>query len=133
MGLVAVLLVRSGAGRLGLHDLLMALLYAVLSVVWMPLWPLLRFKKATRMLRVDAQGFITNIGHLSAVKAWPDVERVVKVPSGNVLIIGRNANMMIIPPRAFAVAAEADQFYARVQAWHAETLTQAAKDSHTRR
>ncbi len=114
-----VLGVRSRSGVPAPSDFAVALLVAVAAVAWMPLFPLLRFKPAKRVLRLDAEGFTTQIGRLSGARKWREIGRVERLASGEVLIVNKTGNTIIVPRRAFASDDAAARFYEQVRAWHA--------------
>src|ERR1700716_971431 len=90
------LTISSGWALPGIDDLAEAVITALLAVAWMPLYTLLRVKRAKRILRVDQQGLTTRIGRKSAARTWPDIDRIERMPSGEILVITRKASMFVI-------------------------------------
>ena len=102
------------------RGVIIAATIALNIVTYFPFVPLLLFKPQTRILRIDRQGFLTQIGRRSSTRSWKNIARIERMPSGEVLLIGRSTNMMIIPRRAFATQQQLDVFFGQVAAWHAE-------------
>jgi hypothetical protein len=78
----------------------LALGCGILSIVWMPIYPLLKFKPQTRVLEISAAGFSTTIGKIAAERSWQEVASITEA-DGNIVILGKNGNAFIVPPRAF--------------------------------
>jgi YcxB-like protein len=71
-----------------------------LSIVWMPIYPLLKFKPQTRILEIGAAGISTTIGKISGQRSWHEIASITQ-SDGNIVILGKNGNAFIVPPRAF--------------------------------
>jgi hypothetical protein len=74
--------------------------WGLLSIVWLPLYPLLKFKPQMRVLEISAEGISTAIGKLSARRSWHEIASITEA-DGNFVILGKNGNAFIVPPRAF--------------------------------
>jgi hypothetical protein len=83
----------------------------------LPLWPQVRFKNAVRNLTVDESGFQTSIGTLSGSRAWREIDRVEDA-GGEILLVGKNGNAMVVPNRAFSSPEERAVFLRDVRSWH---------------
>jgi hypothetical protein len=94
-----------------------ALAATATSIGLLALWPQFRFKPQTRLLILNADGFTTTIGRQSAQRRWQDIARV-EDHGGTILLVGKNGNAMIIPPRAFAHEADHQRCLASIQQWH---------------
>jgi hypothetical protein len=71
-----------------------------LSIVWMPIFPLVRFKPQTRVLEINAEGISTTIGKLSAQRSWHEIVSITEA-DGNIILLAKSGNAFIVPPRAF--------------------------------
>jgi hypothetical protein len=81
--------------------------------------PQFRFKSSVRTLTINARGFDTVIGPISASRAWSEVRSVEQF--GNIIVItGVNNNAMILPSRAFASAEECLTFYEAAVRWKSQ-------------
>lgn len=77
-----------------------ALLGGLISIAWLPLFPLWKFKPQRRTLTVDAEGLKSTIGDQSGERRWSDFAGVAEV-DGAIMLVGTNGNAFIVPPRAF--------------------------------
>jgi hypothetical protein len=87
------------------------------SIVLLSLWPQLRFKPQTRVLTLNTEGFATTIGTQSGQRRWRDIARVEN-HEGTILLVGKNGNAMIIPPRAFASDADRQSCLVSIRQWY---------------
>jgi hypothetical protein len=99
------------------HFAIAALATTATSIALLALWPQIRFKPQTRLLILNAEGFATTIGRQSAQRRWHDIARV-EDHGRTILLVGKNGNAMIIPPRAFAQEADRHRCLASIQQWH---------------
>jgi|SRR5579864_3582531 len=93
----------SAHGALRPKSFLLALGFGLLSIIWLPAYPMLRFKPQVRTLELDQEGVATTIGKRTGQRAWKDVESVTE-ENGQIVILGRNGNAFLVPARAFASA-----------------------------
>jgi hypothetical protein len=78
--------------------------------------PQILFKSSERILRVDKQGWATQIGKKSASRTWAQVASI-RDDSGYIIITGTNGNALIIPKNAFSEMSTREQFIKDVQQW----------------
>jgi hypothetical protein len=95
--------------------------YTLGFVIFLPLWPQIRFKRAVRTLTIDSGGLTTSIGKISATRLWKEL-RAVDEREGAVVITGKNRNALIVPRRAFSSDLEQRQFYEAARGWHVEAM-----------
>ncbi len=91
-----------------------AFLGGLLSIAWLPLYPLLKFKPQRRTLTVDDEGLRTTIGDRSGAVPWSDFASVAE-DDGNVVLTRKSGNAFVVPPRAFESAAMRADFLGFVQ------------------
>lgn len=78
---------------------------ALITVALLALFPMLMFKRQTRILRVDHDGIVTSIGRHNKSIVWADIANVED--NGEALVIQRrNLNAFIVPARAFSTPDE---------------------------
>jgi hypothetical protein len=105
-------------GPFRLSYLLNVALFGTLAcVVFLPLWPQLRFKPAVRTLTINAEGLVSAFGSVSVSRSWKDV-RSVEESDGAIIITGNNKNAFVLPERAFANSGERKQFIEAARQWH---------------
>lgn len=93
-----------------------ALAVAVLSILWLPVYPLLKYKPQLRTLTIGPGGIVTNIGELFGEVSWSEIGRIES--SGNRLyIVRKTGNSFAIPAEAFVSPEERDHFTAQVHSW----------------
>ena len=92
---------------------------ALLSILWLPLYPLLRFKPQVRTLTIDPFGISTAIGDLSKTLPWSAVRRL-ESKDDRFYVIGRTGNSFVIPAHAFASPREREEFEQRAKQWWLE-------------
>lgn len=103
-----------GRGTFSPTSFLVAAAFGLLSILWMPIYPQLRFKSQLRSLEVDQDGISTTIGRLAARRSWEDVLSIAE-EDGLIIILGRNGNAFLVPARAFASIGEKQVFLSFVQ------------------
>ena len=81
----------------------------LLAIAWMPLFPLLMFKPKRRTLSINDTGIETTIGKKSAKRAWKDIKSVSE-ENGYLILLCRNGNAFIVPPRAFDSQSSQENF-----------------------
>jgi hypothetical protein len=79
--------------------------------------PQLMFKSAERHLTLNETGWVTTIGKKSGSRSWGDISRVEEA-MGNLVIVSRGGNALIVPARAFPNSDRWNQFVADVKTWH---------------
>lgn len=85
--------------------------WSAAAILFMVLYPQLRFKPQKRILTLDAGGVSTVIGRRSRTRTWAEISSIAE--DGDLIILRTaNGNAFIIPPRAFQAAAERDEFLA---------------------
>jgi len=89
---------------------LMAFISGLASVIWMPIYPQIKFKPQIRTLSVSENGISTSIGKCSGYVAWSEVASVSQL-NGNIYIVGVNGNGFVVPARAFSGVDEKNKFF----------------------
>jgi len=102
-------LYASEGGASSLESVLLALTCGLLSISWLPIYPLLVFKPQIRTLEINQNGISTTIGKRSAQRSWDDI-RSVSEEDSQIIIVCRNCSAFIVPPRAFASIEEREGF-----------------------
>ncbi len=113
-------LLAPGAFRLG-YFLMVAVIGTLACVVFLPLWPQLRFKPALRTLTINAEGLVTAVGSVSGSRSWKDI-RSIEEFDGAIVITGNNKNAFVVPERAFQNTSEREQFFEAARQWHSATV-----------
>jgi hypothetical protein len=110
----ALLIVLRLAGQSMAAASAAALLGGLVSIAWLPLFPLWKFKPQRRTLTVDDDGLRTAIGTQSGEVQWSDFASVTE-DGGNIVLTRKSGNAFVVPPRAFESAAMRGDFLAFVQ------------------
>ena len=113
-------LLEPGASRLG-YFLTVAVIGTLACVVFLPLWPQLRFKSAIRTLTINAEGLVTAVGSISGSRSWKDI-RTIEESDGAIVITGNNKNAFVVPERAFANTSEREKFFEAARQWHSAAV-----------
>ena len=113
-------LLEPGEFRLG-YFLTVAFIGTLACVVFLPLWPQLRFKPAIRTLTINAEGLVTAVGSVSGSRSWKDI-RSIEESDGAIVITGNNKNAFVVPERAFANPSEREQFFEAARQWHSAAV-----------
>jgi hypothetical protein len=103
-----------GRGTISPTSFLVAPAFGLLSILWMPIYPQLRFNPQVRSLEVDQDGISTTIGRLSARRSWEDVLSISE-EDDVIVILGRNGNAFLVPARAFTSIEEKRAFLSFAQ------------------
>ncbi len=82
---------------------------ALLSILWLPVYPLLLYKSEERMLTIGPQGVVTSIGDLSGEVRWAAIARV-QADGDRVYLIGKQGHAFTIPSTAFTSSEERGRF-----------------------
>jgi hypothetical protein len=96
-------------GTLTPTSILLALACGFLSILWMPLVPLLMFKPEVRTLEVNQEGISSKIGKRSGKRSWREILSITE-DSGCIIFQVRNGNAFIVPPRAFDTIEDRQRF-----------------------
>ena len=99
---------------LSFASLLPAVICGLLSVSWLPFFPLLMFKPETRTLEIASDGISTTIGKRLGRRAWSEI-RSVSTQGDEIVILVKNGNAFIVPARAFPSPDEQQQFLSFAQ------------------
>jgi hypothetical protein len=83
------------------------------------IFPQLMFKRQTRTLTIDENGWQSTIGKKTGAVAWTDVQGVEKF-GDTILISGITGNALVVPQRAFQSIDKQDEFLAFAVRSHAE-------------
>ena len=95
-----------------------AVLAALLSVAWLPLWPMIRFKPQLRTLEVSRRGLRTSVGKLTGEKSWREIASIEEA-CGCICIEMPTSSAFLVPERAFPSAIARNEFLRSIQDWHA--------------
>lgn len=101
------ILLRGGAGPT-LSIMLAGLGCGILSVVWMPVVPLLLFQRELRSVELDQDGISTTIAGESFRRSWRDMDSVTE-EDGYIVLQGRKG-AFLVPPRAFESPEQQQRF-----------------------
>ena len=93
-----------------------ALVIACLATVFLPVYPLLRFKPEKRMLSISPAGISTTIGRLSGEIPWTQVARIASVAQCT-YVVGKNGNSFSIPNGAFSSEQDRTTFLRQATQW----------------
>lgn len=93
-----------------------ALLAAIGSVLFLPLYPLLLYKPQMRELTITPWGVRTQIGKKSAEIKWNEIKRVAR-EGDRLYLIGRTGNSFAVPDHAFASVDERNTFEEQIRTW----------------
>jgi hypothetical protein len=110
----SVCLYANTQGTLSASTVLLALGLSFLSILWMPIYPQVMFKPQLRTLDISPDGLSTTIAARSGKRSWEDIQSVSD-QGGYIVILGRNGNAFIVPPRAFASKEELQRFLSFAQ------------------
>ena len=89
---------------------------ALLSILWLPVYPLIRYKAQQPMLTIGPEGITTSIGELSGEVPWKAIDRV-EVRDQRLFFVGRCGNAFMIPSAAFRSPEEQQRFAAQATTW----------------
>jgi hypothetical protein len=93
-----------------------ALLVALLAILLLAVYPMLRFKQDERTLTISTSGITTTIGNLSGDVPWSKVGRIEHAERC-IYIFGQNGNSFTIPHRAFPTENQRAEFLRRATQW----------------
>jgi hypothetical protein len=82
-------------------DVAFAALWAIVTLLFIPLWLWIRTKTETRHLKIDEFGLSTTIGKMTGKIPWSRVS-VVSDLGDFIFLGGKNMNFFLIPNRAFS-------------------------------
>jgi len=97
-------------------EVVRALGVALLSILWLPLYPLLRFKPQERTLTIGPAGIATSIGKLSKELPWSAVGGL-ESEENRFYIVAKTGNMFIVPSEAFASQGDRAEFERSTRQW----------------
>ncbi|WP_439471495.1 YcxB family protein [Brevundimonas sp.] len=78
---------------------------SALIIVFMIVWPQIRYRADERTLTFDAEGLSYVRGSQTGFMAWKQIASVADTPEG-VVVTGRSLSAFIVPTRAFGGEAE---------------------------
>ncbi|MDQ3284003.1 MAG: YcxB family protein [Acidobacteriota bacterium] len=100
----------AGARPVQIHHIVSAVLVTCVVLVFLPLYPLIRFKPQQRTLTITPEGISTTIGNRRGELPWRTIESVAS-ESDRIYIVGRNQNSFVVPDHAFASPEERAEFF----------------------
>lgn len=92
---------------------------AFLAILFLAVYPLLRFKPDERTLTISPTGIATTIGKRSGDVPWSKIARIAPA-GGRIYIIGRSGNSFAVPRDAFGSDAQRTEFLQRATEWWTE-------------
>lgn len=92
-----------------LAPVLVALVCGLLSVAWMPAYPILMFAPEVRSVEIDQDGISTTIGDQSFRRPWEEIQSISQ-EDGYIILMGRKGSAFLIPPRAFETPDDQQRF-----------------------
>jgi len=87
-------------------------------ILFLSLWPQIRFKSETRILTIDPTGWSTRIGNLQGSRTWDKVRSIDDSPEA-ITLVSSNGNALIVPNRAFPSPAAREEFLHDARRWQA--------------
>jgi hypothetical protein len=112
-----VLAMRGALSRsLTLHDFIVAILWVIGALLFMPLWLFIRGKTDERTVTVSPEGIDTTIGRLNGKVPWKKVKLVTDT-SEHVVIVGTTGDAFFIPNRAFPEPGQRAEFILLINQW----------------
>ncbi|WP_186002754.1 YcxB family protein [Mycobacterium sp. KBS0706] len=91
-----------------------AILIGLLSVLWLPFYPLIAYRPGLRSLSAEPEGLRLRRGSSDCTSPWREIASVNEA-EGSIVIANRNRNALIIPNRAFANATTRTDFLATLR------------------
>lgn len=114
---MAVLVAFAATGGHSISRFLWAIVIVFpLIVVVSAAFPQLVFKPKERTLVLSEEGWSTVVGKQAGERRWAQVERIEETGDG-LIILGKEGNAMIVPPRAFDSDAQRSDITADVLRW----------------
>ena len=114
-----------------------AIFASLFLLIFLVLFPQVKFKPQIRTLTVDENGIKTVIGPKSGTVSWSEVIGIEDT-SEYISIIGKTLNAFVVPRRAFQSDEDRNQFLETIRKWQQKSenngvVTDAANDaaSHT--
>jgi hypothetical protein len=99
----------SGGGPATTSQLAISFGVALLSILWLPLYPLVLYKPHQRMLTIGPEGVVTSIGDRSGEVPWIAIDRV-QLDGDRLYVVGKSGNSFAIPGAAFPSHEERKRF-----------------------
>jgi hypothetical protein len=107
-------------GHLELFDYSVALLFAVVFILALPVFSFLTAKTQKRVLSINPEGLETKIGTKEGKIPWNAVDSI-STTQDRIVITGKNANVLTIPTSAFIDNDHRQQFIGLVMQYLANT------------
>ncbi len=96
-------------GNLNLNDFAVAILFALIIIMGIPVISFITAKTQKRVLSINDEGIETRIGKQEGKILWKTVDSI-KTTQDRILITGKNANAFTIPVSAFNDSEHRQQF-----------------------
>ena len=96
-------------GNLNLNDFAVAILFALIIIMGIPVISIITAKTQKRVLSINDEGIETRIGKQEGKILWKTVDSI-KTTQDRILITGKNANAFTIPVNAFNDSEHRQQF-----------------------
>jgi hypothetical protein len=103
----------AGTGGSTVSGLMFGAALSALMIVFMVVWPQLRYRPEERTLTFDADGLAYTRGPQQGRMAWSQIGSVADA-DGGVIVTGRNQSAFIVPTRAFGGEAEKTEAFAKI-------------------
>lgn len=97
-------------------DLTRAAVIGAAAMLFLFLFPQIKFKSEVRTLICDKTGIRTTIGKRSGSVSWQEIESI-KGFDGTIVISRKNINAFLVPRRAFKSEQERAGVLSAIQAW----------------
>lgn len=97
-------------------DVVVAAIWAIPVLLFLPIYPLLRFKSQMRTLTISPQGIHTQIGNLSREISWRAIGRMRR-EGDRLYIVGKTGNSFAVPDHAFSSTLDRDAFETAAREW----------------
>jgi hypothetical protein len=112
----------AGRGPVQVRHVSLSVLITLAALVFLPVYPLIRFKPQERSLTIGPEGITTTIGTLSGDVPWRKVDSVA-AENDRIYIVGKNQNAFAVPDHAFSTREERAEFLQLAQGWFEKAQT----------
>ena len=86
-----------------------ATICGIFSIIWLPIFPQIKFKPQIRRLTINENGITTSIRNVRGECTWKEIASIIQ-SNGNIYIIGIGGNGFVVPLRAFSSVQEKKEF-----------------------
>lgn len=114
------LFMGSSSHPLVLNDFVVAVMFAVALILFIPFFSFITAKTQSRNLYISPEGIETKIGSREGKIPWKAVDSITTTQD-KIIITGKSANAFSIPASAFNSVKERQQFIELASQYHANT------------